>query len=54
MALDLRRWHKPRDVGIPWMDHLGIYEIGRLDRLLGATKLFNLFVRSFFSSVWRA
>jgi ligand-binding sensor domain-containing protein len=53
MALDLRRWHKPRDVGVAWVDHLGIYEIGRLDRLLGATRLFNL-IDSFFSSVWRA
>jgi hypothetical protein len=50
MALDLRHWHEPRDVGVAWVDHLGIYEIGRLDRLLGATRLFNL-IDSFFSSV---
>jgi hypothetical protein len=27
MALDLRRWREPRDVGIPWMGYLGISEI---------------------------
>jgi hypothetical protein len=36
MALDLRPWHKPCHVGIPWMDYLDIYEMSNgqlVDRL---------------------
>jgi hypothetical protein len=54
MALDLRHWHKPRHVGIPWMGYLGMHKMSRdwaHGSAFGPAQLFSL--RSMKSS-WRA